>query len=54
MKMISMSTPGISLTITDGAIAAVTIPIPMVARAPIERRAIIIGKVNVIALATLA
>src|SRR5215831_9054430 len=33
---------------------AVTIPIATVARAPIERRAIIIGKVNVIALATLA
>jgi hypothetical protein len=54
MKMTSMSTPGINLTMTDFAIAAVTIPIAMVAIAPIERRAIIIGNVNVIALATLA
>src|SRR5262245_45159947 len=46
--------PGISFAMADGAITALTIPIAMVARAPIERRAIIIGKVNVIALATLA
>src|SRR5215831_12677454 len=54
MKATSMSAPGITLATTDGATAAVTIPIAMVARAPIERRAIIIGRVKVIALATLA
>jgi hypothetical protein len=54
MKATNMSTPGVTLAATDGATAAVTIPIAMVASAPIERRAIIIGRVKVIALATLA
>src|SRR6516162_268616 len=55
MNPTSRSAPGISLASIDrGAIMAVTSPAARVARAPIKRRAISIGKVNVIASATLA
>src|SRR5262245_18497125 len=55
MNARSRSTPGISLVIVDcGTMRAVTSPAARVANAPIERRAIIIGKVKVIASATLA
>ena len=51
----SRSTPGISLASMDwGAIMAATSPVARLARAPIERRAVSIGTVNVIAAATLA
>src|SRR5262245_29303723 len=55
MKPMSRSTPGINLvSLGFGTIAAVTVPAAIVASAPIERRAKSIGRVNVMASATLA
>jgi hypothetical protein len=55
MKAMSRITPGISLAAADrGTMNAVRNPAATVARAPIDRRAAIIGRVNVMAAATLA
>jgi len=54
MKASSNSTPGIRRATPERAMRAAMKPIEIVASAPIERRAIIIGSVNVIASATVA
>src|SRR5262245_55998797 len=55
MNPASRSTPGIrTVSVDRGTIMAVTNPVARVATAPVASRANIIGKVNVIASATLA